>query len=75
MTVTVDGAKAPSGHWTANVRIQPGSSQVTIEGASQAGSRTASPVGAVLVDRADHVGAATGPATTGKPWEGPGGAP
>ncbi|MGW0659109.1 BACON domain-containing protein [Streptodolium elevatio] len=37
LTVTVDSAKAPSGSWTANIRIQPGSSQVTIEGSTDPG--------------------------------------
>ncbi|MCF2528454.1 BACON domain-containing protein, partial [Yinghuangia soli] len=38
VTVTVDSAAAPQGSWSADVRIQPGSSQVTIEGTTSGGS-------------------------------------
>lgn len=66
VTVTVDGAKAPSGHWTANVRIQPGSSQVTIEGAT-GGEPSASPSAPSSSTTPTTSAPATGPATTGKP--------
>lgn len=66
VTVTVDGTKAPSGHWTANVRIQPGSSQVTIEGAT-GGEPSASPSAPSSSTTPTTSAPATGPATTGKP--------
>lgn len=66
VTVTVDGAKAPSGHWTANVRIQPGSSQVTIEGAT-GGEPTATPSATSSSTAPNTSAPTTGPAATGKP--------
>lgn len=40
VTVTVDSEKAPDGSWTANIRIQPGNSRVTIEGSTKPGGET-----------------------------------
>ncbi len=40
LTVTVDSTKAPNGSWSANVLIQPGNSQVTIEGKTNPGGDT-----------------------------------
>ncbi|MDI2132620.1 BACON domain-containing protein [Yinghuangia seranimata] len=58
IVVTVDSTKAPTGAWSANVRIQPGSSQVTIEGNTGATDPTTSP-------KPTTSPTASGPATTG----------